>query len=250
MDNPQYRIAVVEDETSLRQDLVDFFLIRGMQAFGFASAEDFFAAVTVYQFDLAVLDVGLPGKDGISAALLLRQQSNMPIIILTSNATNDVHLESLNAGVDMFLSKTASLEIIESSVRNLLSRVALGERDSPTEANSENSAEALRGLLDEGVWHLLPSKLHLIAPNYINCRFTHMETLLLRCLFTQPNQAVTRLELLNAINRQETVSNMRNLDTYINRIRRKCVEATALEIPIQAAYSMGYIFTGNAKLQK
>ena len=77
------RLAIVEDEAPLRQDLIAFFEMRGMQVSGFASAEDFFEVFDTTTFDVVILDIGLPGKSGVEVAEIVREQSQVPILILT-----------------------------------------------------------------------------------------------------------------------------------------------------------------------
>ena len=233
-----FLLAIVEDEDFLRENLIDFFTLKGMRALGFASAEAFYAVLHEYAFDLVILDVILPGDNGIDAARFVRTQSNVPLLVLTNN--NQAHLSSLEAGVDVFLSKSSSLEIIEHSVRNILLRAQI----SKSAADGDTSASHLNVNHD---WALSLHSKVLIAPNQLFCQFTHMEFLLLYTLFNNAQQTVHRVDLLQAIAKTETVSNLRNLDTYVSRIRRKCLNATLLEVPIQSAYNSGYIFTGKAK---
>lgn len=239
MNHSQLLLAIVEDELALRENLIDFFALKGMRALGFESAEDFYVAMRAIQFDLVILDVALPGDSGIDAAKIVRRQSNVPILVLTAHHNNQTHLSSLNAGVDVFLSKLASLEVIESSVRNMLLRAQ-------TPIKAENSLAA--DWSAEACWVLSLKQRLLIAPNQSYCLYTHMEVLLLNRLFIIAQQTVHRKDLLQAISKADTLSNIRNLDTYINRIRRKCFQDTGLDIPIQASYNLGYAFTGQAKL--
>lgn len=229
---PPFLLAIVEDEPSLRENLIDFFTIKGMRAVGFGSAEALYAALDEHSFDLLILDVLLPGDSGIEAAKFVRTRVDVPILVLTAHNNNQAHLSSLESGADMFLSKSAPLEILEHSVRNMLLR-----------AQKLISANAQVN----DFWALSLQYKYLIAPNQLRCPCTNMEFLLLYALFNRVQQTVFREDLLQAMDKMVTISNLRNLDTYISRIRRKCLNVTQLDIPIQAAYNLGYTFTSKVK---
>ncbi|MDP8567579.1 response regulator transcription factor [Methylophilus aquaticus] len=241
------RLAIVEDEAPLRQDLIAFFEMRGMQVSGFASAEDFFEVFDASTFDVVILDIGLPGKSGVEVAEIVREQSQAPILILTSHANNQTHLDSLQAGADVFLSKSASLEIIESTILNMLTRQHILQTPRvQTDALATAHFAGLSRKSDQEVWRLIEKETILKAPNHASSKLTYTETLFLRALLSQANQAVARAELVSAIEREVTASNMRNLDTYANRLRRKVFADTHVELPIRSAYNLGYVFSGTA----
>ena len=244
------RIAIIEDEAPLRAELMAFFELKQVQVFGYASAEDFFKALPLQSFDLVIMDIGLPGMSGIEAANAFRQQSNAPVLILTSHANHDTHLDSLNAGADVFLSKTAPLEIIESSVRNLLARalnmpVAEPTKQAPVSTPATSAiSQGNQRKADQALWRLFVSERLLKAPNHIACQLTFAETLFLKSVFDNGGEAVSRAQVIKVMGKEETLSNLRNLDTYANRIRRKVLETTSVELPLRSAYNIGYSFTG------
>jgi two-component system, OmpR family, response regulator len=238
-------IAIVEDEAPLRDDLVAFFKLKGLQVFGYASAEDFFESLAREVFDLVILDIGLPGISGIDTASVLRQKTNIPILILTSHANHQTHLDSLNAGVDVFLSKSAPLEIIESSVRNMLARYQPTAMNPNSQLTSSNTAKNQRRA-DQAIWRLFVIDRVLKAPNHVACNLTYSETVFLQTLFVKAKQTLTRVEMLEGMGKEHTFSNLRNLDTYANRLRRKVLQETSIELPLRSAYNVGYTFAGEA----
>ena len=233
------RLAIVEDEAPLREDLIAFFQLKGVKVFGYATAEGFFVALKKLSFDLVILDIGLPGLSGIEASKLIHKKTNTSILILTSHSNHKTHIESLNAGADVFLSKSAPLEIVESSVRNMLLRrqVANGASSSISNLSSANT--------DQAAWSLHIKNGILVAPNHMECLLTYTETQFLSSLLSDAEQTVSRVNMLKAMGKDETLSNLRNLDTYANRIRRKVFDATNVDIPIRSAYSLGYYFSGD-----
>lgn len=234
------RIAIIEDEAPLRAELMAFFELKQIKVFGYPSAEDFFKALSSQAFDLVIMDIGLPGMSGIEAANVFRQQNNAPVLILTSHNNHDTHLDSLKAGADMFLSKTASLEIIESSVRNMLARY----QQSASVATVNVPTAGKQRKADQSLWRLFVAERLLKAPNHIACPLTFAEALFLKSIFDNGGEAVSRAGVLLVMGKDETLSNLRNLDTYANRMRRKVLETTSVELPLRCAYNIGYSFTG------
>lgn len=113
------RIAVVEDEMDLRSDLVEYLSACGHDAVG---CEDGFAldrALGGNRIDVAILDINLPGEDGLSIARRLRGDAGLGIIMLTARNNPS---EGFAAGADAYLTKPADLGEIEARVRDLSGR--------------------------------------------------------------------------------------------------------------------------------
>jgi DNA-binding response OmpR family regulator len=224
-------VAVIEDNPSLLTDLVEFLNMRGFAASGFADAEDFLGAWPTQDFDLLLLDVALPGIGGLEVAQRVRARGTAGIIMLTSFDSNDDHVQGLDAGADVFLSKRSSLEVIESACHSVLRRLASRDNDAP--AAEKN-----------GPWRLHARRWQLTAPDGAVIALTHAEVSLLAALFERPGQAIPREELLTRLERPETLSSLRNLDNTASRLRRKVQTTCGLELPVRPGYGKGYTFTG------
>lgn len=237
------RIAIVEDEHSLREDLVAFFRMRALEVMGFESGEAFLACWPNTPIDLVILDISLPGCSGLEVAEAVRRQSQMPILMLTADSSQHQHLSSLKAGADGFLCKTSSLEIIESTVRNMLLRAKLvvGSTSSMPDATEVAPSEPV-------TWKLYEREMQLKAPNHLTCKLTYSEVQFLSALMKTSVQMVERERILTQMSKEVTLSNLRNLDTYAMRIRRKTQEALIIEAPIRSAYNSGYMFAANAQV--
>ena len=227
------RIAVVEDEHSLREDLLDFLGWRGFEAQGFDSAEAFVVGHTRQPFELVLLDVGLPGCSGLVLARELREAPQVPgIVMLTAFGSDEDRVTGLTLGADAYLTKEASLQLIEATCRSVLRSVG------PRLASS-----------GAGEWVLDVTSCQLGVPCGARLTLTHQETLLLRRLMQQPGVAVTRVELLQDLGKPETLSNLRNLDNGASRLRRKVLAGCALELPLRPSYGQGYIFAGTGRVE-
>lgn len=236
---PPYAIAIIEDDPSQRNDLVEFLTLRHYAVQGFDTAASFFEAWPLTHFDLLLLDIVLPDCSGIDIAQQVRKQQPVHaangspyIIMLTALDSNHDQVIGLNAGADMHLSKRSSLDVIEAACRNALKRLA------PPEP-----------VLQGKPWTLHFQHWKLQSPDGNMLTLTHSEIKLLAALFGKPGQAVTREELLAHMDKKETLSSLRNLDNTASRLRNKIKHALQTDLPLRPSYGRGYTFTGLCEIK-
>ncbi|RYX89831.1 MAG: response regulator transcription factor [Comamonadaceae bacterium] len=238
--NPFNRIAVVEDEPGLLGDLVEFLLLRGFDVAGFKSAEAFFAAWPAAAFDLLLLDVALPGASGLDIAQRVRASAagkrDVGIVMLTALDADAGHLQGLDAGADVYLSKRSSLDVIEATCRSVLRRLA--------PASSGELSGAARQ-----PWRLNAASWRLQAPTGAWLDLTQAEVVLLAVLFEHPGTAIPRETLLDRLGKRETLPGLRGLENTTSRLRRKVQAACGVELPVRPSYGKGYTFTGPCEVQ-
>lgn len=245
------RLAVVEDEHSLRDDLLEFLTWRGFDAHGFESAETFKMAHAEQAFELLLLDIGLPGLSGLDLAGQLQAMPQVPgIVMLTAFGSDEDQVAGLGFGADAYLVKGSSLQVIEATCLSVLRRLgkhaSLLRPEPPSAAAETLPNNVPHTKTDEWVINL--TSWQLTTPNGERLRLTHQETLILRRLMQQPGTAVSRAELLADLGKPETLSNLRNLDNGASRLRRKVLAGCALELPLRPSYGQGYTFAGNGRV--
>jgi DNA-binding response OmpR family regulator len=232
---PPYFVAIIEDNAGLLADLVEFLELRGFVVRGFESAEAFFEVWPATRFDVLLLDVALPGASGLAIAQRVRARDRVGagtgVVMLTALDTNDDRVLGLNAGADMYLSKRSSLEVIEAACHSVLRRLG-----------------AVRPASVGEHWQLHAQRWQLEAPNGKSLDLTHAEVVLLSSLCAKPGQAITREALLTRMDKQETLSSLRNLDNTASRLRRKVQAACGMELPMRPSYGKGYTFTGRCEV--
>lgn len=235
---PPSLIAVVEDDPGLCADLVEFLQLRGMTARGFGSAEDFFQVWPLVHFDLLLLDIALPGASGLEVVRRVRAQDAAGIVILTALDAAADQVTGLWAGADAYLSKRSPLEVIEATCLSVLRRL-----------NMAGTAQPAAGQADEANrWHLRERQWSLETPNGLIVPLTHTERIFLTTLFDRPGEVVERERLLAALGKQDTLSNLRNLDNAASRLRRKVQQACGIEFPVRPSYGQGYTFIGDCEV--
>lgn len=220
-------ILVVEDEPSLRADLVDYLTICGYNVEGVGSAEAFESTFAAREPDILIVDIGLPDGNGLDLARQARSRSDCGILILTAHSESEMRIEGLDSGADSYLVKHTSLNEIAATVRSLLRRLNRAGRASSTEAN----------------WRFDPFDWALIAPNEISVSLTATEVAFMTALITGKGGICPRDTLLQAVSRPGAPANERNLDAIVRRLRRKVESATGAKAPIRMVYGQGYLFT-------
>ncbi len=225
-------IFVIDDDARLRDDLVDYLLAEGYQAMGFASYEQFLPASQLLQPALVLLDLGLPGMDGMDACPLLRQRwPQVGVVMLTSRSGVDQQQAGLEAGADAYLSKTATLPLVEATVASVLRRL-----QAPSIGTLPIATPATPG------WTLDEAKLHISTPQGRETVLTVNEFRLVHAVMQAQGRSVSRQALLALVGKPDNPNNRRNLDAVISRIRAKVRTSTHTDLPLRASYASGYAF--------
>ena len=249
IDKPH--IAVVEDEHSLRKDLAEYLQARGFAVQDYASAEALYQAFAPPSCDLVLLDIGLPGQSGLQAARWVRDRSSAGIVMLTAFREPADQVAGLQAGADAYLIKNAPLEVIEATCRSVLRRVAANRQlGIDAQVQHTHSARAHTPAVEESAWQLQPKRWLLIPPKGEPVVLTYKELIFLSELMQAQGRTVSRLALLKAMGKTETLSNLRNLENYASRLRRKVLSQTGLELPVRTSYSQGYTFAAPMGLKE
>ncbi|WP_428246157.1 response regulator transcription factor [Ferrovibrio sp.] len=229
------RILVVEDEPALRRDLVEYLSLLGHASKGVASRRELIEALDAEIPDIVILDVGLPDGSGFDSARDIRIRCDCGVIMLTALSESDDRIAGFDSGADIYLVKPASLPEIRASVQSLLRRLANAGKLAPGE---------------NGVWRLNAVDWYLTTPNGKMIKLTATELSFLTALFERVGQPCSRDWLVQAIIRPQAVADARNLDTVVNRLRRKIRQATEAEPPIKMIYGQGYIFSASCRVDR
>ena len=223
------KILVVDDEPKIVQLLRDYLVRAGYQM---VAANDGQTALTITRMekpDLVILDLGLPGLDGLDVTRMLRKHSNVPIIMLTARDEESDKLVGLELGADDYVTKPFSPKEVVARVRSLFRRIEAIQ--SRVEAQVIQAAELELDL----------ERLRLtIAGKPIDLTATEFQ--LLATLARQPGRVFTRLQLLDAIHGVAFESYERAIDTHIKNIRQKIEPKPREPRYILTVYGVGYKF--------
>ncbi|MBV6633484.1 MAG: response regulator transcription factor [Alphaproteobacteria bacterium] len=208
-------ILVVDDDKRLRRLLSRYLGENGFRVTVAENAEQARRQFGGLQFDLAVLDVMMPGEDGTDLTAAIRRGDGMsadhqhlPILLLTARAEAEDRIKGLEAGADDYLPKPFEPKELLLRINSILRRSA------PPPAPAETVSE---GPVRLGRWVFNPDREELIGEDE-TVRLTQTETKLLRALAKRPGEIVSREELGDGA---DMGSNTRTIDVQITRLRRK-----------------------------
>lgn len=218
-------IYVADDEKDIRDVLFDFLTAADYEVLCFPTGDELFAAFEARPCDLVVLDIMMPGTDGLTLCRRLRAVSDVPIIILTARESEEDHMRGFLLGGDDYLIKPFSPALLVVRVNALLRRVDMGTRKEP-----ELRFGDIRYSLSE----------HYALCGSSDLGLTVTEFALLGCLMENPGASVSRSELLSRVwNIDARQIETRVTDETVRRIREKLRRAGS-RVRIAAAWGYGY----------
>jgi len=231
-------VIVVEDDPGLR-----VLTARALQENGYAirtaaAAPEMWLALEAGPADLILLDIMLPGTDGIELCRQLRQKSDVPIIFISARATETDRVIGLELGADDYLGKPFS-------TRELIARVRALLRRSSAEPRLRTQAQEVIGF--DG-WSVIPSRRELLSPTGGAVELTGAEYDLLISLIDHAGRVVARERLIELSRTRIGDSSDRSVDVLISRLRRK-LSVDGHEPPIVTVRGIGYMFNANVTRQ-
>jgi two-component system OmpR family response regulator len=232
-------ILVVDDEQEIR-DLVQEYLTG--EGFRVSTAHDgagMHRVLSQSPADLVILDLMLPGEDGLTLARVLRSQSRIGIIILTGRGETVDRIIGLEMGADDYLPKPFHLRELLARVKSVLRRVQsrTGGGPQPTRSRARFAG-----------WNLDLSSRELLSPAGQEVRLTTGEYDLLAAFVNHANQVLSRDRLLDLARSREAGPFDRTIDVQVGRLRRKLEDDPQNPSLIKTVRGSGYIFTPAVEL--
>jgi two-component system OmpR family response regulator len=227
-------ILVVDDDREIR-DLLSKFLER--QRLRVTSARDGKEARRAYingHFQLVVLDLMMPGEDGLELARWLRGESNVPIIMLTAMAEETDRIIGLELGADDYVTKPFNPRELLARIRAVLRRTGESE-----DKSHEGSARTYRF----SGWLLETARRRLLDPAGVEVAITGGEYELLVALLDRPNRVLTRDMLLDLLRGRQAGPFDRAIDVAVSRLRRKLEDDGRHSQLIKTVRGGGYVLS-------
>jgi len=222
------RILVVDDDPGIREVLCDYLSQHGYDAIGAASAAEMDRAVARQAPDLIVLDLMMPGEDGLSVCRRLSGKGGPPIVMLSAMGEDTDRIIGLELGADDYLAKPCN-------PRELLARVRAVLRRPRDEVATEGPILAFAG------WRLDLLRRELTRPDGLVVTLSAGEFALLRVFAERPGRVLTRDQLLERARGADADVFDRAMDVQISRLRKKLDDGSGLEM-IQTLRGEGYMF--------
>jgi DNA-binding response OmpR family regulator len=222
-------ILVVDDEPKIVQIARDYLEHAGLAVLAAGEGHAALAAARSAKPDLVILDLGLPGMDGLDVARALRKESNIPIIMLTARGEETDKLVGLELGADDYITKPFSPKELIARVRAVLRRM-----DASIANAGSDVVRAADIVLD------VPRMQATVGGRPVELTPTEFE--LLATLARQPGRIFTRAQLLDAIHGVAFESYERAIDAHVKNIRRKIEPNPREPRYILMVYGVGYKF--------
>jgi two-component system response regulator BaeR len=226
-----YRVLIAEDDDQIAGVLLDYLVRENFSVQRVADGKDALRSILDDEPSVVILDVGLPGMDGIEVCRAARASSTVPILMLTALSSEEDRLTGLNCGADDYVCKPFS-------PREIVARVHAMLRRADPSLKVARPAQAGFIIGDAGDRVLYDGQ---------PVPFTRIEERLFRAMATAPRRVFTREALINATSVELRDIGDRAIDTHIKNLRRKLKQLAPDRGFIHAMYGVGYYFEDKAE---
>jgi two-component system OmpR family response regulator len=224
-------LLLVDDERSIREPLAQYLTKQGFRVTQAGDAESARTRLAAYAIDLAIVDIMMPGEDGLSLCRHIAATSDTPVILLTAKAEETDRIVGLEMGADDYVTKPFSPRELATRVKVILRRASAG---GTRQHAPESGSYAFAG------WVLKSGERALVDREGVSVPLSTGEFNLLLALVTRPRQVLTRDQLLDLTQGREAAAFDRAIDNQVSRLRRKIeTDAKNPEI-IKTVWGGGY----------
>ncbi|AYC32494.1 response regulator [Pseudomonas cavernae] len=232
------RVLIVDDDPLIRELLQAYLAREGYEVQCAATAEQAEACLAASPVDLVMLDIRLPGKDGLTLTRELRVRSEVGIILITGRNDEVDRIVGLECGADDYVIKPLNPRELVSRAKNLVRRVR--------HAQAQSAPAAKQQLRQFAGWTLDTDRRRLIDRAGGETLLTHGEYQLLCVFLRNAGHTLSRDQLMDQIRNREWLPNDRSIDVLVGRLRRKLHDDPAEPQLIITIHGAGYLFTASA----
>jgi two-component system OmpR family response regulator len=223
-------LLLVDDERDIRDPLANYLGRNGLRITRAENAAAARQVLAAYAIDLVLLDIMMPGEDGLSLAGFIRATSKIPVILLTAKAEETDKIVGLELGADDYVTKPFSPRELLARIKAVLRRAGdLGAVRAPDETGYAF-----------GPWVLRTGERELVGGDGIAVPLSTGEYNLLVALVTHPKRVLTRDQLLDLTQGRELAAFERSIDNHISRLRRKIESDPSDPKLIKTVWGGGY----------
>jgi two-component system, OmpR family, response regulator len=217
------RLALVDDDEEFSEFLAQHLRTRGVEVTTFADSNDLLVSDGAYEHDFYILDLGLPGVDGVDLIKVLRKRTQAGMLVVSGRLGPDVFRDIVTAGADMYLVKPVQFEQVGLAVEAVQRRAA-------------------RQTTRQEAWRLDRAAAELVAPDGARVQLSDTDLQVLQCLLDARGDTVTREALRARLGRVPSAQGDDGLNAIIYRLRRRIERSTPLLVPLQSRSRVGYVF--------
>jgi two-component system OmpR family response regulator len=233
-------IVVVDDDRDVRMLLTQFLEKHGFRVSAVPDGRSLRRLMDVHRVDLVVLDVMLPGEDGLTICRRLTTESQVPVIMLTARGDELDRIIGLEIGADDYIAKPFNPRELLARARNVLRRWDLAPRKPLA-----NEAARYKFL----GWTLDAAARELIDPEGVRHTLTGSEYRLLLAFVSHPNRVLTRHQLIELTSSRRTELFDRSIDVRVSRLRQLLRDAPRAPRIIKTVYGDGYVLGATVEVE-
>ena len=230
---PSAHVLIVDDDGQIRQLVAKFLVGNGLRVSMARDGIEMRDVLIREAIDLVVLDLMLPGKDGLEICRDLRKTSTMPVIMLTARGDDMDRVVGLEVGADDYLTKPFNPHELLARIKAVLRR---------SQASPQSITEPVRRHYGFDGWTVDPSRRELTDPAGVLVDLSGGEFDLLMALVESPNRILSRERLLEVARNRTANSFDRSVDVLMSRLRRKIERDGSETTLIKTVRGAGYLF--------
>ncbi|MBA2935894.1 response regulator [Sphingomonas sp. CGMCC 1.13654] len=237
------RILVVDDDVGIRTLMSSFLGKHGYQTDTASNPAEMRAMLKQRRYDLIVLDVMMPGEDGLSALRGLQRHDGPPVIMLSAVGTDVDRIVGLEMGAEDYLAKPCNPRELLARIRTVLRRnTTSAERPAATSVEAEGAAEKREALLLFAGWSFDLVGRTLVDAKGQLVNLSDSEFRLMRAFVEHPRRVLSRDQLLDYASGQDSELYDRAIDVQVSRLRRKLTTHDGGADLVRTVRSEGYMF--------
>ncbi len=237
--NTTPHILVVDDHEDIRTTLARYLTKNGMRASTASGGVELRERLKDSAPDLVVLDVMMPGEDGLSLCRHLRETTELPVILLTAMSEDTDRIVGLEVGADDYLTKPFN-------PRELLARIKAVLRRTHAMPPTSDAVSGETVLFDQ--WRLDTRRRELTGADGVSVALSTAEFRLLSVLVQRPNMVLSREQLLDLTAGRDAILFDRSIDNQVSRLRKKIEADPKKPLIIQTVWGGGYMFAASVEV--
>jgi two-component system, OmpR family, response regulator len=222
------QVILVEDDIDLRFILVENLTRQGVNTMGVGSAVEFYQKLSKHNYDVAILDIGLPDHSGFTIVEYLKAETGLGVIVLSASDHPQDKIKAYELGADLYITKPVDNRELFLAIKNLVTRL------NQSEQNQNEANEAW--VVDKESWRIT-------APCSYRVDLSAKEMTFVSLLGEQAGSTVTRMTLLSALGYPNNQHGNRALESMVLRLRKKLAGCESGQIPVKTVHGAGYMFS-------
>lgn len=232
------RLLIVDDDPQIRTMLGEYLATFGMEADGVEGGTAMRQAMLTTHYDLVILDLSLPGENGLALCREIRERGDTPVIMLTARAELADRVVGLEVGADDYVTKPFEMRELVARIHTVLRRSRAGGRRAPASGSNE---------VRFGKWRLNPTLRQLVDEADTIVPLSNAEFRLLLTFLEHPNRVLDRELLINQARGRGLDVFDRSIDLLVSRLRQKLRDDPRDPALIRTVRGEGYVFNATVE---